>query len=225
MRGSMRPAVAPAFGVILLALGAGAPRVAAEDHGGAHAASGNLEHAEGRAAELDEAHGAAAHDEHHGTNWPAVLVNFAIFAGGLYYVLNKPVRAFFRERRAAIATSFTAAQTARHESEARLAELEVRLSGLDGQIEEILAKARDQAAAERELVLEQARTDAARILSQAETQVSELEAQSVRRLKLAAADLAVEVAREIIEKQLEPADRSRFFDRTLKNLAKTTPGT
>lgn len=182
-------------------------------------------------------HGAAAHEAgtqdaspadhppdhpagHHGPNYAAIVFNFVLFAGGLTYVLHKPVRSFFRGRRADIAAQFTAAEQAQRESAARLAELDARLSALDGQVQDILARAQEQAAAEREIVLQQARADATRILSQAEAQVSDLEADAVRRLKVVAADLAVEVARQIIEKQLKPEDRNRLFDRTLKGLQK-----
>ena len=60
------------------------------------------------------------------------------------------------------------------------------------------------------------------MLAQAEAQVGDMEAASVRRLKTVAADLAVDLAREILEKQIQPKDREEIFNRTLTRLQKAT---
>ena len=97
-----------------------------------------------------------------------------------------------------------------------------RLAALDVQVKDILARAQDQAETERQAILETARAGAQKLLTQAEAQVADLEAASVRRLKAMAADLAVDGARELIEKQLGADDRKRLFDRTLKGLSKAS---
>jgi F-type H+-transporting ATPase subunit b len=190
---------------------------AGELHDAAHEA------ATGQPAHAGDAHAADAHaagEEHHGTNWPATIFNFVVFVGALWFILRKSVASFFRERKADITGSLVAAEAAQRDSQAKLAETEARLAGLEGQVADILAKAREQAAAEHALIIEQAKADATRILGQAEAQVGDLEAAAVRRLKAVAADLAVEIARELVEKQIQPKDREEIFNRTLTRLQK-----
>jgi F-type H+-transporting ATPase subunit b len=202
---------------------AASPRAqhATDSHG--HASDGHATGLVDAAAQAGHADEHAAGEAHHGPNYVALAVNFAVFAGALVYFLRKPMKSFFAERKAGIAQSFAAAEAARRDTAARMAELDARLAALDAQVQDILTRAAEQAAAERDVLLEAARAEAARLLAQAEAQVSDLESESVRRLKVVAAELSVEVARDIIEKQLAPEDRSRFFERTLKGLQKATP--
>lgn len=163
----------------------------------------------------------AAHAEaHYGPSLVAKVFNFIVFVGILAFLLGRPIAAFFRQRKANIANSLEAAEIAQLEAQAKLADTERRLAGIETQIDEILARAREQAAAEHALILEQAKADAARLLGQAEAQVGDLESAAVRRLRSVAANLAVELARELVEQQLQPKDREEIFNRTLSRLQK-----
>ena len=195
------------------------------DHVGAHDTSADGHAADGHAHGVDgEAHGAEAHgaagEAHADPHYGPTIFNFVVFVAVLTLLLRKSITAFFRERKADISGSLAAAEAAQHDAQARLADTETRLAGIDTQIAEILARAREQAVAEHALILEQARGEAVRILSQAEAQVGDLESASVRRLKTIAADLAIELARELIEKQIQPKDREELFNRTLTRLQK-----
>jgi F-type H+-transporting ATPase subunit b len=193
----------------------------AADAGQSHAADAAHSHGEGAA----HSHGeGAAHDEHASGGFMQYLpkiVNFALFVSIIVFFAGKPIAAFFSGRRKSIEDSFATAEAAQREAATKVAEMEQRLAALDGQVKEILARAQEQAEHERQAILESAKADAQKILAQAEAQVAELETGSVRRLKSLAADLAVEAAREIIEKQLGAEDRNRIFDRTLKALSKS----
>ena len=194
----------------------------AGDHAGA-AEQGGVEHAtsgHGSAEHATAEHAGGEHEQH-GENWIARFLNFGIFVGFLFYVLHKPLRAFFAKRKVDIVTSLEGAEKAQQEAQAKLSAMEARLAALDQQVADILAKAEQHAAAEKAIIIENAKASAQKLLAQAEAQVADLEAASVRRLKAMAADMAVQAAREIIEKQLKPEDRSRFFERTLKGLQKT----
>lgn len=165
---------------------------------------------------------AAPHeDEHHGPGAAPVLVNFALYVGILVFLLRKPVAAFFRQRREGITGALEAAEIAQRSAQARLDEAEAKLAGLDAQVEQILSTARAHAETERAQILDKARTDVARVLAQAEAQVGDMEAAAVRRLRAAAAELAVDLARELVEKNLQPKDRDEIFNRTLTRLQKT----
>ena len=148
------------------------------------------------------------------------IVNTVIFFGVLGWFAGPWVVAQFRTRKAQIATDLGAAQAAREEAEAKLAEMEARLAEVDGEVEAILEKAGNQAEAEKGRIVAAATAEAARILEQAETQVGELEAQATHRLRGQAADLAVELARDLVNKELADTDRTKLFDDYLGGLEK-----
>ena len=214
--------LAPAVVALALALGGPALASAAQPQPAAPVVVALLEQGDAPAASAANASEAHAKEEAHPAQpWPAILVNFTLFVLILAYLLWKPTHAFFAQRKATIALSLAAAEASQADAAARLAEAEARLEGLGQQIKDILARASEQAVAEKDLILVAARTEATRLRAQAEAQVKDLEAESVRRLKATAAELSVEIAREIIEKQLKPEDRNRVFDRSLKGIQKS----
>ena len=170
----------------------------------AHAAGGEAGHGEEGAA--------------HGDPIVAKVVNTLIFFGVLGWFAGPWIAAQFRTRKAQIATDLGAAQKAREEAEAKLAQMEARLAEVDGEVDGILVKAGRQAEAEKERILTAAKLEAERILEQAETQVGELESQAGYRLRGQAADLAVELARGLVNKELADKDRARLFDDYLDGL-------
>jgi F-type H+-transporting ATPase subunit b len=170
-----------------------------------------------------DSHDEGGHDDHGGSHGPPLLakvVNSLIFFGLLGWFAGPWIAAYFRKRKAQIATDLGAAQAAREEAEAKLAEMEARLAEVDGEVDAILEKASAQAEAEKERILAAAKAEAGRILEQAETQVGELESQAGHRLRGQAADLAVELARGMVTKELADADRAKLFDDYLDGLEK-----
>lgn len=167
-----------------------------------------------------DSHGDDSHGESHGPPLIAKLVNTLIFFGLLGWFAGPWIAAQFRTRKAQIATDLGAAQAAREEAEANLARMEARLAEVEGEVEGILEKAGRQAEAERDRIVAAAKVEAERILEQAETQVGELESQASHRLRGQAADLAVELARGLVNKELAEEDRARLFDDYLDGLEK-----
>ena len=207
MRRRVAVLAAGALGVALLAL----PALAAPDEPQHGAASGE--------AAAEAGHGEAPHAaEAHGPSWAALLINFVIFVGVLAYFVGRPARTFFRDRSASIADSLAAAERAREQAQAKLAEAEARLPEIERQAKSILDGAARQAEAERQRLVAAATDDAQRILAQAEARVGELESAARRRLRVLAADLAVEAATDLVERHVKPEDRSRALDRNLKAL-------
>lgn len=209
----MRRSVAVAALAALLTCGllAAAPALGAQPDGTAEAHSGIVEHGAGHGGE-------DGGEEHHGQPWAAIFFNFTVFVGILVFFLHRPIRAFFSERRASIEHALAAAEKARAEAQAKLAEAEKRLTEVEADAEKILADARRTAEAERQNILDNAGDEAERVLKQAEARVSDMEGAARRRLRVLAADLAVELARERVASEIKPEDRQRIFERNLAAL-------
>lgn len=201
----MRRLLAPTLVSFLLLLGAAAAAPTARAGG---------EAPQGQGAHGDE------HGESHGAPLVPKLVNTLLFFGALGWFAGPWVLAQLRQRRAKIESDLTAAQRAREQAEARLAEMDARLAEVEAETKGILEKAAAQAEAEKQRILASAQAEADRLIESAETQVGELEQQASRRLREQAADHAVELARELVTKQLGDQDRAKLFDDYLSGLDK-----
>jgi F-type H+-transporting ATPase subunit b len=147
--------------------------------------------------------------------WVSVILNFVVVAGLLYVFLKKPLAAFFRERTDAIQNSIEEARRASQDAGARLAQIEGRLSRLDGEIAELRNASEAAADEEEKRQQEAAREDAARIVRSAEQEIDSAARLARRELRAYAAELAVSLAEKKI--QVTPAaDQElvrRFTDR------------
>ena len=211
----MRRSLALSFFLLLLTA---AHASAAEPSHGGEPAHGDAAHAD--AGHDAGGHGDAGHGESHGPPLIPKLVNTVLFFGVLGWFAGPWVLAQLRRRRAQIESDLSAAQRAREEAEARLAEMDARLTEVEGEVKQILEKAGAQAEAEKQRILDAAKAEAQRLLEAAEVQVGELEGQASRRLREQAADHAVELARELVTKQLGDKDRAKLFDDYLSGLKK-----
>jgi F-type H+-transporting ATPase subunit b len=150
------------------------------------------------------------------TIWHAI--NLLLIVGVLVYFGRTPVQTYMIERRQHIEEGIESARRELAEAEQRLAFCNERMASLDREVEEIRSTVRAQAEAERERLLEEARASAERIRRDARTAV-EQEARRVREdLRSEAADLAVRLAGEILERQVGDAERARLVDEFVRHV-------
>ncbi len=128
----------------------------------------------------------------------SVLLNFAIIAGAVIFLLRKKLPGVFSERTNSIQKAMAEARAASEDANRRLADIEARLSKLGSEIQQMHNSADKEAAAEEARIKAAAEEDARKIVESA-TQEIAAAAKNVRReLKAFAADLAVGLARKQI---------------------------
>lgn len=144
--------------------------------------------------------------------------NIALVIGVLFFLLRKPVKNFFRKRAAQIEEDIKAAEQARVEAQARLAEVEKEVAQLQEKIAEIKEIAAREGEIEKQRIIEQAREEAERLIKAAGREVENRTKAGRKELKAYAAELAVERAREILTRQLSDDDDIRLIERTIKDI-------
>ena len=138
------------------------------------------------------------------------LLNFSILAGGLYFLLYRPVKDFMAKREA-----YYAGQAAQAEKTAREAE------ELRREYEDKLAQAEKEIAREREAARTAAREDARRELETARTQAGEILAEAQTQARRSCDEMKRQAGREIKALAEEAAEKLVFasdgeaFDRFL----------
>ncbi len=161
---------------------------------------------------------AAAEGEGHGHESLFRWINLALLVGGLFYVLRKPLRAFFTERSASIRTSLEEGRKALEVSQAQLKAVEDKLQHLHEEIAEFKLAATREMGEERERMRQATAQEAEKMLQAARNQMDTATKAAQLELRLYTARLAVELAEELIRQRLDDAGRRRLVDQFLAKL-------
>jgi F-type H+-transporting ATPase subunit b len=130
--------------------------------------------------------------------WLAVLLNFAVIAGVLFWASRKYLPGAFRTRTAAIQRAMEEARRASEDANRRLSEIESRLSKLGDEISAMKAVGEADLAAEEARIKAAAEEDARKIVVLAEQEISAAAKAARRDLTTYAADLAISLAKKQI---------------------------
>lgn len=203
----------------------------AESHAAVHGVSPQ-ETAETHAApeghEASEAHGEAGHHKAAMTlfgkaygNGPAFLVqllNFAIYAAGLFFLLKGALATLFKSRKEELETLLSQAERDKAEADAQMKEIEAKMAGLEGELAGILAKAESDAEAEKQRVLDAARAEAEQILAQAQAEIGHQKRAAEQELRALVSELAIEGAAKRLEAKLTGPEAAKAIDRAIQQI-------
>ena len=205
-----------AFGLSLLALGALPARAAEDDLEG------------GEAVEMSHPteHGHAAGGHGHGAGAAGVSNDPTEFKGDLaiwtfcvfvilLMILSKfawgPISAGLEKREHRIAEHIAAAERSHQEAKAMLAEYERKLAAAQDEVRAILDEARRDAEHTHQEILAKAKAEAAAEAARARHDVETARDQALKQLIETSANLAVDLAGQILKAKLSPADHSKLI--------------
>ena len=124
------------------------------------------------------------------------LMNFVILAGGLYFLLYKPVKAFMDKRAAYYQERADQAAQTTQAAQQLKADYEARLSAADDEIREEKKQAHAAAAAQQQL--DAARAEAEKIVSDAQAMAERSREKIVRQAGQDVKDLAAEATEKLV---------------------------
>ncbi len=146
------------------------------------------------------------------------LVNTLIVVGILYKVAFNPIKNFLKDRREGIRKALDEARAAREEAEKQLAEQRSKVADLEAELMRVRDQGKKERAAMQERLEKEQENQAQRLLEQTRTTI-ELEATKARaELQNQAASLALNLAEEMLKKELGEADQERFVENYLANI-------
>ena len=143
--------------------------------------------------------------------WVPRTVNLIIFLGFLYFVLRKPLASFFAARAAAITAGIDKAKLEKEAAEAKLREVEARLSQLGAEQERIRAEAVSEADSEARRVADRATEEAAKIAEIAGREIDGALKNAKADLQKFAAEKSVELAETMIRREITEVDSSKLL--------------
>jgi F-type H+-transporting ATPase subunit b len=145
-------------------------------------------------------------------------INFAILAGAIGYFAIKPIRNGLQGRRAEIEKALYNAVAARDAAEAKAGEYRDKLTKAAAEIETIYAAIRREGELERDKILASAREMAVKIEREADAKAATAVARARVELRAEAARLAVELAEELLGKNVTAADQKRLVDEYMQKV-------
>lgn len=160
---------------------------------------------------------ARAAEEGHGHGNEAMTLfwqglNLAILIGVIVYFGRGPIREFMADRRTNIEDGIATAQQELDAAERRLAECNQRVDALGAEIEDIKHSVRAQAETERDRLIGDAQAAADRIRRDALLAVEQERRRARGDLRNEAAEMAVRLAADLLQRQVGDADRARLVD-------------
>jgi len=153
------------------------------------------------------------------------LVNFVVFAILMYKAGGPSIARMTRERHDNIAKALEEGKRLRDEAKAKLDEYDRKLSGLQGEIDELLASIRQEAETEKRRIIADAEARAERMRRDAEQQIQAEMARVRLTLEREAVEAAVSIAERILTEKTTEADQRLLADRFVKGLADASSST
>lgn len=131
------------------------------------------------------------------------FINLALFVGILTYILKKPLSDAFRAKRDAIRAELIRAEQEKQEALKRLTSAEAKLAALESEKAAILARAHEEAEAEKRRLAEQAELDIRKLEEQSGGELSRLQKQTMASLRRFSAEESVRLAEAKLRGQID----------------------
>jgi F-type H+-transporting ATPase subunit b len=151
------------------------------------------------------------------------LVNFTIFVVILVYLLRKPVTQFFRDRVQKIIHDLDRAQAERESARARLRQIELRLNRIEDEIQELNTRAAAEAEAEEARIKAAAEAEAEKLRALSRREIESSMNAARLELKSFAAAQAVELAKNIIRREMSDEDHHRLITHFNEQIEEVRP--
>ena len=198
--------IAIAFALILLGSWARAEEPAEQDHA---------------AQEAD--HGA------HGLNWfdftkegsppvVALIANFVILVMIVYFVLRKPLKARFKNRKDTLVQALKEAEEAKSRAEKAIKEARARIEAIDSEMASLREEVLGAGEATGDRLLKDAKEQGDRMRADAKAMVEHEIAQMAQGIRQQVAQEVVEMAERLVKEKIGNADHARLTDEYLEGM-------
>jgi F-type H+-transporting ATPase subunit b len=148
-------------------------------------------------------------------------INFGILSAGIAYIAVKTGGPFFRARREEIARALSGAERIKIESEKQVAEINKRISNLDGELAALRASAREEMEAERARSQAETEAMAAKLKAQAAEEIESAAKQAAGELRAYVSKLALELAAAKIKARMDAPSQGRLVASFVSDLRRT----
>jgi len=170
-------------------------------------------------AEIVMASSGGEHGGGHGGGWAATdtyrVMNFAVLAIALFFLLRKPVVQFLGDRIKGIREQLDDLESKKIEAEKKLAEYNERLSHLGSESEKIINQYKEQGEALRQKILKEAEAAAGKLQEQALRSIEHEFKRAKIRLEQEMLEKAIAKAEDQLKKKITDQDQEKLVEEYL----------
>jgi len=146
------------------------------------------------------------------------VINFVVLAGGLGYILYRPLRQFLEKKTLDIRKMLKESEELKKDAERKFEEARQRLAGLEEEISRMKSEAKQEGAKEKAEVKSLTEKEIERIRRLTEQEIESQIKAGIQELKEHTAELAVALAEERIKKKVSLQDHIQLIDKSIERL-------
>jgi F0F1-type ATP synthase membrane subunit b/b' len=150
-------------------------------------------------------------------------INFAILVAGLGYLIGKAAPAYFKGRSDEIQRALLEAKREIKDAEAKAADLDLRLAGIQTEAENLRRQARSEMAAEAERIRAETERHLKRIQEQTSQEIALMARGARDELRKYSAGLALDLAEQRIRSRMTPSAQEALVDSFVHDLHHLRP--
>jgi len=138
------------------------------------------------------------------------VLNFGVLVGLCYWLLADKIKDFFGGRREEIKTALEEAKLAKEAAERKFEEYSIKLDKATDEIEGVYAMIKAQGLAEKEKIVEDAKKAAEKMKEDTQARIEQEFKKASSQLRLEAVQLSVQVAEDILKRNITPEDHENM---------------
>ncbi len=146
------------------------------------------------------------------------ILNFIILVVAVYFVWKKVIGVALNKRQADIKKAISEAARVKEEAEKASLQYKEQVNALEARLASIAEELRLEGEAEKKRLISEAEKAATRLKEQAKFTAEQETIKARMEIRGEVAELAVQLAREILDKELKPEDQQRLIKNYISNL-------
>lgn len=150
-------------------------------------------------------------------DWIRVM-NFAVLAGALFFLLKKPIGDALNGRIAGIKAQLEELESKKAQAEKTLADYEKKIATLDDEVSQIIAQYTEQGEAAKKRILDAAAASAEKLEEQAKRNIESEFKVARQKLQAEMMTQALEKAEALVKKTISSDDQDRLIDDYLEKV-------
>ena len=152
-------------------------------------------------------------------NWSSLMILCNVFI--LYLILRKffweKIKKFMDDRAAAVQDAIDAAEAVNKRADEKMANYSKRIANVEEEGREIIKASKQQADAQAQIIIEEARKQASDIIAKAEKTIELEKSQAMEEMRQEIASIAMLAAEQIVGKEIDSVGQDAIIDQAIED--------
>ena len=152
-------------------------------------------------------------------NWSSLMILCNVFI--LYIILRKffweKIKKFMDDRAAAVQDAIDAAEAVNKRADEKMANYSKRIANVEEEGREIIKASKQQADAQAQIIIEEARQQASDIIAKAERTIEQEKAQAMEEMRKEIASIAMLAAEQIVGREIDNVGQDVIIDQAIED--------